>query len=50
MAGQNDQSFGSNEKSSSMTAEDIAEHEKALNELSQLEREFAHVELEQRTW
>ncbi|ERF74056.1 hypothetical protein EPUS_03871 [Endocarpon pusillum Z07020] len=47
MAVNNDTSFSSNSASASLTGEEIAEHEKALEELSKLERQFARVELDQ---
>lgn len=49
MADNNDTSFASNSASASLTGEEIAEHEKALRELSKLECQFATVELDQRT-
>lgn len=49
MAVNNDTSFASNSASASLTDEEISEHEKALGELSKLERQFAIVELDQRT-
>ncbi len=48
MAINNDTSFASSSVSASLTAEEIAEHEQALEELSKLERQFAEVELDQR--
>lgn len=48
MAVNNDTSFASSGASASLTAEEIAEHEKALEELSKLERQFANIELDQR--
>ena len=49
MAVNNDTSSASNSASAKLTGEEIAEHEKALEELSRLERQFAIVELDQRT-
>ncbi len=48
MAASNDTCFASSGASTRLTHEEIIEHEKALEELSGLEREFANVELEQR--
>lgn len=48
MATNNDTSSGSSRPSASLTAEEIAEHKKALEDLSKLERQFAKVELDQR--
>jgi hypothetical protein len=41
-------SFTSSGTTVTLTAEEIAEHGKALDDLSTLERQFADVELEQR--
>ncbi len=44
----NDTNLVSSSASATFTAEEIAEHEKALEELSKLERQFAKIELDQR--
>jgi hypothetical protein len=48
MAARNCKSFTSSGSSVSLTTEEITEHEKALEELSELEQQFATVELDLR--
>jgi hypothetical protein len=48
MAARNCKSFMSSGPSVNLTAEEVTEHEKDLEELSELEQQFATVELDQR--
>lgn len=48
MTTNNDTSFSSSGAPAGLTAQEIAEHEIALDELSNLELQFAKVELDQR--